>query len=294
MGDHAMRQVLRLSALCGLLVGVMGPVQGALAATPAAPSAAVPEVIQQPAGDLPAAEAVFERYIEAIGGREKVFAIKNREVTGFYVGEPFEFRANVKMWWEEGGKFHQQVAEPAGLRFDLYANGEYTWINLQDKPPALLAGLQRIELLDTADVHGEANYKERYKELTTAGRAKADGKPVIAVKAVTHSGRPHMHFFDEQSGLLVGTRVPTLGPGGKVREMMLRLAEYKDFGGVLYPTRLEQTFANAETVNAFIYQDVRVNVAEPHDYTVPTSVIEEFKAAVEKAAEEPGADASGG
>lgn len=275
--------------LAGFAIG--GVVFGLLASTPAALAqgaggGVIPEIVQRPAGELPEASAVFEKYITAIGGREKVNSIRNRVVTGYYTGEPFQFRAAVRMRWEEGGKFHQHVNEPAGLRFDLYANGDYTWIVLQDQPPAPMGGLQRLELIDTADLHGEASYQTRYKEIATVGLARAEGRPVYAVRAVTHAGRPHTLFFDQESGLLLGTRVPTMGEGGRLREMMLRLLDYKDFGGVLYPTRLEQRFPNSDAVNSFTYTSVEVNVDSEQDFTVPDSIIEEFKAALEREKQE--------
>ena len=256
----------------GALLFGLGPVSPVTAQ----PGSMVPNDSQ----DLPAAEQIFEHFIEAIGGEEKIHAIKNRRIEGTYLGDPFEFKATLRVWWESDGRFHQAVSEPAGLRYNIYANGEYTWVQVMDRDPQFLGGMQRIELFDTADFYGEANYKNRYKEYKTVGVGKAQGQPVYVVRAITKSGRPHMLYFSQETGLLLGTRAPTMDKNGKAREMMVRLSEYKPFGGVLYPTRLEQQFAGSKDISRYHYTEMRVNVDDGHDYSVPPIVVEQYKQAL--------------
>lgn len=250
----------------------------------------VPGVPRQASPDLPDAASIFERHIEAIGGRDKVFSITNRRITGTYTGTPFEFRANVRIWWESDGRFHQRVSEPAGLRFDFHVNGDYTWATWQDGEPVALGGLQRLELLDTADFYGEANYENRYKSIETVGSARADGRPIYVVQAVTHADRPHRLFFDQETGLLVGTQVPAMTDGGRIREMTLRISDYKDFGGVLYPTRMHQQVAGIDSRNVYHFTAISVNADEPHDYEVPEKIKREWDEARARAAQENAAE----
>lgn len=263
---------------CGLLVAAT------LSTAELNPSASpVPGVLRQPSQDLPDAASIFERHIEAIGGRDKVFSITNRRITGTYTGAPFEFRANVRIWWESDGRFHQRVSEPAGLRFDFHVNGDYTWATRQGGEPTVLGGLQRLELLDTADFYGEANYEKRYKSIETVGAARAEGRPIYVVQAVTHADRPHRLFFDQETGLLVGTQVPAMTDGGRIREMTLRISDYKDFGGVLYPTRMHQQVAGLETRNVYHFTAITVNTDDPHDYEVPEQIRQEWDEAKARA-----------
>lgn len=268
-----MRDVARLIATGSLVLCCAGALAQPAGLNPTAPRSAENE-------PLPEAAEVFERYIEAIGGREAIQKIKNRRIEGTFQGEPFEFRANLQVWWESDGRFHQNVSEPAGLRYNIYANGEYTWVQLHDQEPHFLGGMQRIELLDTADFHGEANYEERYKEITTIAAAKADEQPVYVIRAVTHANRPHTLYFNRDTGLLVGTRVPTMGRDKQIREMTVRLGEYKPYGGVLYPTLLEQQFAGSPEISEYRYSKIEVNVEDDHDYSVPSIVVEQYEQAL--------------
>ena len=248
-------------------------------------SALQPETVA-PSADLPEAEEIFERYIEAIGGREKIEKIKNRRITGTYQGDPFEFRANVTVWWDAEGGFQQRVAEPAGLKYELFAVDDMTWSVIMDGEPTPMGGVQRQELLDTADFYGEANYKNRYKEIRTAREAQAGETPIYIVNARTHAGRPHTLFFDQETGLLIGNRVPVSGPNNTMRDMTVRIQNYKDIGGVLYPTLFIQDFGGDTKPNRYEFTEIKVNVDDGHEFVVPDSIREVFEASEEEAAAE--------
>lgn len=264
------------------------PCASVLAAGSASASTAAGTLVQpdEGASQLPEASAVFERYIEAIGGRDAMAKIKNRRVTGTYTGDPFEFTAKLQIWWEDDGRYHQRVSEPAGLRYDLYAVELMTWSIVMDRGPEPLGGVQRQEALDTADFWGEANYEKRYKEIKVLREAKAGDTPIYIVRATTHAGRPHTLYFAKDTGLLIGTRVPVSGPKKSVRDMTVQILDYKDIGGVLYPTKFVQVFNNEQNTkpNEFVYSEIEVNVDDGHEYPVPDNVREIFeKSAQEKA-----------
>lgn len=240
---------------------------------------AVLGAVAQPEAGLPAAETIFEKFIDAIGGREKLEKITSRRITGTYEGDPFDFKANVTVWWENDGRFHQRVAEPAGLKYDLHVTEGMTWSVVMSNDPTPIGGVQRQELLDTADFYGEANYKERYKEIKTVREAKAGDTPIYIVSATTHAGRPHTLFFAKDTGLLIGNRVPVTGPNNSLRDMTVRIKNYKDFGGVLYPTLFIQEFGGGIKPNRYEFIEIEVNVEDGHDYSVPDSIRQIFEAA---------------
>mgnify|MGYP002034025858 CR=1 FL=1 len=107
----------------------------------------------------------------------------------------------------------------------------------------------------------------------------------------TRGGRPHTLFFDKNTGLLIGDRVPDQGPDGKMRLMTVRIENYREFGGVLYPTRFVQTFSDNARPNTMNFNEIEVNADDEHDYTVPDSVRERFDSA--KKAEQEAAGAQG-
>ncbi len=272
---HGAARVFVRSALimAAGLIGLAAPGAGARDGTPAV----TPATPEKAAAPLPEASEIFERYIEALGGQEKLDGIRNRRITGTYTGDPFQFKASVQVWWEADGRFHQRVSEPAGLRYDLWVVDGMTWSVVMDGEPTPMGGIQRQELLDTADFHGEANYKNRYKEIETLREAKAGDTPVYIVRAVTHAGRPHTLFFAKDSGLLLGNRVPVTGPNGSMRDMTVRVQNYKEIAdGVLYPTLFVQDFGSEAPPNRFEFTEIEINVDDEHEYPVPENVRQLF------------------
>jgi hypothetical protein len=77
----------------------------------------------------------------------------------------------------------------------------------------------------------------------------------------------------------VGDRVPDSGPDGAIRMMTVRIEDYKEFGGTLYPTRFVQTFSDNARPNTMVFNEVIVNSDEPHEYPVPDTIREVFEAA---------------
>lgn len=229
--------------------------------------------------DLPMPDEIFERYIEALGGWDKLRAIKNRRIMGTFEGDPFEFKAGVKIWWEADNRYHLNIKEPAGLFYDLYAVDDMAWSIVYGGEPQAIGGVQRLEILDTAEFFGEAAYKTRYKTMETQAEATAGEIAVYVVRATTHGGRPHTLYFAKDTGLLIGDRVPDSGPEGKMRVMTVRIEGYKEIEGTLYPTRFIQTFSDNSRPNTMIFTRIEINTDDEHDYTVPPAILDVYEQA---------------
>lgn len=282
-------------ALSGTLIGLAL----AWAAGPAMAQQDAPDA--KPAeADLPSAEEIFERHVEAIGGREAVFAQKTRYIEGTYEGAPFSAKARMKVWSEAPNKLHLQIAEPLGLQLDLYYDGEVTWQSISGEAVAL-TGPRRVEIIEAADFFGEANYKDRYASYEIIGTAKLGDKEYYAVKAVSHFGRTRRLFFDTETGLFSAEQSPIIitGKDGKPKTVAMEILihDYRDVGGgVLYPSSQEQRIPGEEEGTVVMrFQNVQIDTGEKHDFSPPADVAAEyhrlqaeFEAAQEEAAKTQG------
>lgn len=263
---HARRTVLGVMtvALLGLSAAVLGAGRQPEAATP------------------PTAEEVFERHIEAIGGRDAVFAQKRRRIEGTYQGPGFNGIARLKLWADAPDRMMISVQEPLGLNLTVGYTGEYGWEHTKGQAPRAVIGPRYVELIDAADFYGEANYKGRYKEIEMLGASDMAGKKCWVVRAVSHAGRQRQLFFDQATGLFAAERSTLVRANGegsfdtKIIEVIL--TGYKDFGGVLYPTHQEQRIIGEDGVIILDYRSVRMDTADEHDYRPPA----EHREAIEK------------
>lgn len=236
--------------------------------------------------DLPSPESLFEKHIEAIGGKEKMKAIKSRRIEGRFVGRPFKFAARLTMWQEYPNKFHLKLHEPAGETIEICFDGETGW----ERQPGLglreIKGLRIIELRDTADFWGEANWEDRYLEMNTlAFIENFNGLTGYGVHVKALSGREKLLIFSSDTGLYVGTRTLTVHPDtGKPAEFETVLAPYKAFAGVKLPMGMIQRFYQEKATTEITYHKVEINPEEKHDFSPPAELQKIIDA--EKAAED--------
>ncbi len=260
-------------------------------ATPEVKPALQPESAAQPEPDaspdnaaeeeLPKAEDLFERYVEAIGGREKMKEITSRRVDGRYVGRPFNFAARLTLWQEYPNKFHLKIHEPAGVTIELAFDGKVGWERQPGIGLRLVEGIRLLELRDTADFWGEANWEERYVAMKTLGVVDSfGGQSAYAVHVKTLSGREKLVVFSKETGLYLGTRTMTVSPDtGEPTRFESVLKAYKEFGGVKYPMGMIQRFEGGEDGIKIDYAKVEINSEEKHDFSMP----EELRKALEEA-----------
>ncbi len=235
---------------------------------------------------MPAAEQIFERYIDAIGGETAVRSIRNRRIEGTFEGAPFDSAARLKVWADAPDKIHIQIRQPLGVRLDIYYTGDYGWETINDGEPRPIYGPRLVELAESAQFYGEAGYKDRYSEYETVGAGEYEGDPVWAVRAVSEAGRARRLFFDQATGLFVAEQssVARMGESGTLEARFVEVwhGNYTEIGGVLYPTHQEQKIDGDEDRIIFDYKSVRVNVDDEHDYYPPA----EFRAKIEARVDE--------
>jgi len=220
---------------------------------------------------LPTADELFEKHIEAIGGREAIFAQRSRRIRGVYSGPPFgDLPARVTIWQDAPDRFHMRLAQPAGGSMDIGYDGTTGWRLNSGQSPTESTGQDLVELQQTADFFGEANYKARYETRRTIGTAAFAGTEVYVVAAVMHDGREIYIMFDQTTGLFTGTRASFVDANDAKREIISIISDYQEASGVLYPRRIEQLIGGLEKRISYEYRSVVVDGEDDgHDYSMP-------------------------
>ena len=197
------------------------PVAEASIAGAAAPGEALPP---------PPAESLFEGHLRAIGGER----LRERESLHLE-GQIQKIQAGVT-----DGPLTIDVALPDRwkLEYDMGLfgkahtahDGEHAWAVDPFWGNRLLEGEALVELLDRASLHRDLLWRERYPAVTTVGRATFDRRDCWLVEATTAAEGRRKVYFEVESGLLAGR--DALG------ESRYAFDDYRDFDGVLLPTRV--------------------------------------------------------
>jgi hypothetical protein len=179
---------------------------------------------------LPTLDAVIDRYVAAMGGREALEKVKTRKLAGTVT------RMNGRTP-PVSGEFEATAAFPGTGN----VNTEFSY------PP---------------EAEGEMVYsfirplriRELYSRLAVTGRTRIDGKDGIVLAGTTTRGPVHTLFFDEASGLLLRRSSERPTPLGPLPEEF-DFAEYRDVNGIKVPHVIR--WSRADYRVTFEVKDVR-------------------------------------
>ncbi|MBP1657770.1 MAG: processing peptidase [Bacteroidetes bacterium] len=182
------------------------------------------------------ADEIFGRYIERTGGKEKYAALKDRtvEMSGKIQGMDMK----VKLVQKAPTKLYQEMAMMGMVQKTGY-DGTKGWasspMGMQD-----LEGDQLDAMKFESPIDLYSQYKDVGLKAEATGTKEIKGKECYEVTFSSASGSPMRHYFDTKDFLKVREVSVRQSPRGAI-ETVTDLSDYKDFGGYLMSSKMEQT-----------------------------------------------------
>jgi len=205
------------------------------------------------------AEQVFDKYMQALGGAEKVAALTSFAGKGTYEGydtghEKVPFDIYAKAPNMRTTLIHFRNGEGVHV-FD----GRNAWISSLDKPMPLMT-LTGGEV-EGAKIDATASFPAQLKGMFPkwrVGETTIDDKPVMVVQGSAPGHSPVKLFFDKESGLLVRLvryEVTVIG----TNPIQVDYSDYRDAGGVKAPFQWTTTWTDGQ--DAVELSEVQANAA---------------------------------
>ena len=196
-----------------------------------APSAA-PQLPKS--ADLPAASAVLDKYVQAVGGADAIAKIGSRVQKGKLSGfgpDPVPVDVSAK------GP-DRRITTVHGQRGDntTAVNGRTGWLGNTGRPPRDMSVAESdAARLDAALLY-PSDLKRLFREFEAAPSEKIEGKDTVRLIAKTE-GKPDTEiWFDAESGLVVRLKRYAETPLGR-NPTQIDFADYRDADGVKIPFR---------------------------------------------------------
>jgi hypothetical protein len=223
-------------------------------------------------------EELIRRHIEAIGGEERLRALRTLKKTGAYVYNGHEH--GLVSFHAEGRRSREEID---GLRIwgtgvweghtvVRGTNGSVAWNEDASRSsewreiPKVRAQLA----LDDADIHGSLlDYTEKGYSVAYDGLGELDGAPVHRLKLTVAPGLTQVLFIDVETFLLRGKE---LVDDGLARDLERPRAwffdDYREVNGVLLPfwVYIEETLFSRE----YVFDSIEGNVAVDDAVFEPT------------------------
>src|SRR6202167_6329090 len=224
------------------------------------PPSKEPDELRDPAAKGPSADQILERYIQAIGGAERLAKLTSFGAKGTYQGYQDE-KYPVDVFAKAPNQVSTVIHTAAGDSTTTY-NGSAGWIAgpASERPVALL-DLTDGELagagLDAA-LWFPAQIKPALTQWRGASSATIDGRDVQMIQGTGDGRYPVNLYFDSKSGLLSRVVRYTESPVG-LNPTQIDYADYREVAGVRMPYRVIVTWLDGKSTTEL--SEIQPNVA---------------------------------
>ena len=196
------------------------------------------------AAGLPAAEKVIAKYIKAIGGKKAYLAYDSRTLTGTMSMPAAGISGGLELLAASPNRVLARIEiEGLGTIREGF-DGEVGWSIDPMSGPQVKKGKQLAQAKDQALYEAGLFPASIYETREVVGQVEFNGKQAWRVRLVSANGNESFAFFDVDSGLQLGAESVQETPMGSI-PVTSTFSDYKEFDGVLIPTRLEQDLGPA-------------------------------------------------
>ena len=197
------------------------------------------------AADLPKAETILDKYIEATGGKAAYQKLHTQMQSGTFEMSAAGIKGAVTMYRAEPDLAYTEIVlEGIGKIADGF-DGKVAWSNSAMQGPHVKDGAERAQALQTSRFNGELHWRETYKTAETTGIEAVDGKDCYKVVLTPAEGSPVTHYYDKETGLLAKMSLISQTPMGEVPSDSFA-TDYRKEGDILMPHKVRQSVAGQE------------------------------------------------
>lgn len=211
------------------------------------------------AAQLPQATMLFERHASTVGGMEALDAFDSRLLTGSFKGAD-GMSAFVTMYYEKPERFAVVLEIPGMGTINTVYDGEIGWrqvgANVQ-----LVEGPELVDLIESADYYGEVNWKSRYRNIRTVEVGALEGVQTYRVAYESVLGKRGFHFFNDETGLFVGTQTTAAMEQGQ-QAIFVQFDDFEEHDGILMPMKIIQQLPGNK-VSTFTFNAVDHETKRP-------------------------------
>ncbi len=225
---------------------------------------------------LPKAETILDHYVEVTGGKAAYEQHKTEVLSGTIVFPAQGLTGQLTRYSATPDKEYSMVElGPIGKIESGVANG-IAWERSVILGPRLKDGDEKNQAMREGRFNAPLEWRKIFSKVETTGVETAEGEECYKVLLTPAAGKPETQFYSKKSGLLVKTTATAASPMGEI-SAEVTVSEYKNFGGVLMPTRSKQK-AGGQELEVSV-SNVGVNEALPPDIFNPPA---DVKALIDK------------
>jgi hypothetical protein len=201
-------------------------------------------------------ENVVEKYLSAVGGKDKLSQIKNRVIKGEFSLPDMGMYAPIEMYVQTPDKVMMRIDMAEFGEVSNGVNGDVAWDINPMTGPRVLQGTEKQASLRRAAIDEFLNWKTYYTKAETAGEETVGEEKCTKVVFTPIEGEPVEYFFGVDTGLVLRSISNVNGQYTEVN-----LSDYREVDGIKIPFLMEMT--NPQFNFEFQFESVEHNVDIP-------------------------------
>ena len=207
------------------------------------------------------ADELVSKYVKAIGGADKISAIKTLRRTGKYIGGG-GFEAPIVEEYKRPNMVRQDFTIQ-GLTGTTAYDGSVGW-KIQPwegkKDAESLEEEEMKSIIEDSDFDGPlVNYKQKGNKIEYLGLDPVDGTDAYKLKVALASGDTRIYYMDTDYYVPIKIEIKRTVRGAE-REYEVSLGEYKEVSGWYQPFSVETNVKGNPNKSKVAYEKIEANV----------------------------------
>jgi hypothetical protein len=220
--------------------------------TPSKSESAPPEI--KPADAKVNVDAIFNQYIQSLGGKAALERAKTRVMMGTMVTQG-GMKAPLEVYEKAPNKTLTIFRAPHGTN-QMGFNGAVGWTKTPEQGLREQSGQELDMIKSEAEFYKELKLKNRYSKLTLLGLAQLDNREAYVIEASPLRGQPEKLYFDRQSGLLV-RQDRVMERGQEKMLLQIHFEDYRTVDGVKLPFAIRR--ARPHFTWTYQFDEIKLN-----------------------------------
>jgi hypothetical protein len=179
----------------------------------------------------PTARQVIDRYIAAIGGRDAILSQKGRRMWGAFEVAAQGLSGPIEIFAAPNRLLINTEIPGMGSSTSGY-DGETAWMMNPAMGPMLLDGMSLQQMRHQADFYSPVDIEKHMTSMEVVGEPDFEGKRCYQVRFKTTWNEEFSEYFDQATGLLVGTIRKQATPMGEIEAVSVS-SDYRKLGDLL-------------------------------------------------------------
>jgi len=231
-----------------------------------------PAETQEAEVELPSADSLFSRNLEALGGIETLETAQNTSAV-IQISIPLAgMNGTMNIFSENGERLYVAHSLPGASEGQTVVDGDLGWSVDSLTGPRIIEGDELLALKMDNDPLAAAHYGDWYPVRETMELTEFNNEPAYLVVATTDWGKEDRIFFSVESGLAIGSTTTQLTAVGEM-QVTTEILEYAEFSGIQMPSIVSQTTGAMKILMTL--ENMEVNpVIDPELWVPPAEIVE--------------------